>query len=341
MDESVHIESLTTQLEVPSTLVPVREGSPLADSLALLERFELPWHSPNLTINLPVMNVARGDGVGVLLDGEGGDELFGFSRYLLADYVRRGRIFSARRLASCMPAVGDDRRLQRAVVREFGVKGALPYSAHGLLRHVRGVEHYAPSWLEPGTARLFLEHDDAWSWKRLPGPRSWAYLAYLLTGWREALGHDGLRRRAEYVGLEAGHPLLDDLDLIELVLRFPPELLFDRRATRPLLRDAIQGLVPDDIRLRRDKPTLGSLFYESLQGRDWPAVMRLLGADEPEVGRFVSIPAVREVFLEAPEASRGVRWASTLWRLITLECWLRRERDPSFPGRFRAELAHD
>ena len=287
MDESVHIESLMGQLDVPSTLVPVREGSPLADSLGLLERFEVPWHSPNLTINLPVMNAARGDGVGILLDGEGGDELFGFSRYLIADYVRRGRIFSALRLASRMPAVGDDRRLQRAVVREFGVKGALPHSAHTFLRHVRGPGHYAPSWLRPRSARLYLEHDDSWSWKRLSGPRWWARLAYTLTGWREALGHDGLRRRAEYVGLEGGHPFPDDLDLIELVLRFPPELLFDRRATRPLLREAIRGLVPDDIRLRRDKPSLGSLFYESLQGRDWPMVMRLLGAGEPEVGAFV------------------------------------------------------
>jgi asparagine synthase (glutamine-hydrolysing) len=341
MDESVHIESLMSQLDVPSVLVPVREGSPVAASLGLLARFEVPWHSPNLTINLPVLNAAGSDGVDILLDGEGGDELFGFSRYLLADYVRRGRILSALRLASRMPAVGDDRRLQRAVVREFGVKGALPHSAHAFLRRIRGTDHYAPPWLEPGTAKLYLEHDDSWSWKRLSGPRWWAYLANLLTAWREALGHDGLRRRAEYVGLEGGHPFLDDLDLIELVLRFPPELLFDRRGTRPLLRQAIRGLVPDDIRLRRDKPTLGSLVYESLQGRDWAAVMRLLGAGEPEVGAFVSIPAMRRVFLDAPEASRGVRWASTLWHLVTLECWLRRERDPSFAERFRAELAND
>ena len=289
------------------------------------------------------MNVARSDGVGILLDGEGGDELFGFSRYLLADYVRRGRIFSALRLASRMPAVGDDRRLQRAVVREFGVKGALPHSAHAFLRHVRGTRSLrtvvapAPEREALSGARRLLELETAVR-AALVGAS-----AYTLTGWREVLGHDGLRRRAEYVGLEGGHPFLDDLDLIELVLRFPPELLFDRRATRPLLREAIRGLVPDDIRLRRDKPSLGSLFYESLQGRTGRRVMRLLGAGEPEVGAFVSIPAMRKVFLEAPEASRGVRWASTLWRLVMLECWLRREHDPSFrrafPRRARGALS--
>ena len=165
-------------------VVPVRGKAVRSPILWLSSRrFELPWHSPNLMINLPVMSVARGDGVGVLLDGEGGDELFGLSRYLLADLRPTGAhlLGPAARQLAC-PRSATNRRLQRAVVREFGVKGALPYSAHALpppcARHRATTRRRGSS---PGCARLYLEHDDAWSWKRLPGPRWWAYLAYLLT----------------------------------------------------------------------------------------------------------------------------------------------------------------
>ena len=59
--------------------------------------------------------------------------------------------------------------------------------------------------------------------------------------------------------------------------------------------------------------------------------MRLLGAGEPEVGGFVSIPAMRKVFLEAPEAEPGREvGVARSGASSTLECWLRRERDPSF-----------
>jgi asparagine synthase (glutamine-hydrolysing) len=142
------------------------------------------------------------------------------------------------------------------------------------------------------------------------------------------------------MGLEGGHPFLDDLDLIELALRIPPELLFAPDSTRPLQREAIRGLVPDRIRLRRDKSDLTSLFHDCLKGRDWPAVVRLLGTGEPEVGAFVSIPAMRTAFLESPEARRGAKWAYLLWRLATLECWLRQEQDHSFADRLHEELVH-
>ena len=52
----------------------------------------------------------------------------------------------------------------------------------------------------------------------------WAFLAELVTSWREQMGaSDYLRRARPLAGVEGRHPLLDDLGLVEHVLRLPPE----------------------------------------------------------------------------------------------------------------------
>jgi asparagine synthase (glutamine-hydrolysing) len=134
------------------------------------------------------------------------------------------------------------------------------------------------------------------------------------------------------VEVEGEHPFLDDLDLVELVLRLPPESAFDPRFDRPLLREAVAGLVPDDVRLRRGKSYFDALFQESLSGVDHDAIARLLGPGA-ETAALVDPARVREQLVEAPTERRGGRWAWTLWRLTMLECWLRSQSDPGFAER--------
>ena len=60
----------------------------LAPALEHIDRWSLPPVTPNLFVWRPVMARARELGVDVMLDGEGGDELFGFAPYLIADMLR-------------------------------------------------------------------------------------------------------------------------------------------------------------------------------------------------------------------------------------------------------------
>jgi asparagine synthetase B (glutamine-hydrolysing) len=273
-----------------------------------------------------------------MLDGEGGDELFGLSPYLLADRIRQGRLLSALQLARRMPsAQRPTTRLIRRRLRVFGLKGAMPPAAHLLMRRLRPGDHYAPAWLAPPLARAWLASEEsAFEWKRLPGPLWWSCLAHAVTrGIGSALTYEQSRRRAALAGLESRHPLVD-VDVIELVLRFAPELAFDPWLSRPLLRESMAGLLPDEVRLRPAKSSFDQLFHGLLAGGDLPVVRTLLDAGTAELRAFVDLRAVHaELLAGEPPTDRlwRQRWAIRVWRLLTAECWLRMQQDPAFPER--------
>jgi hypothetical protein len=281
-----------------------------------------------------VGSLAAEDGVGVLFDGEDGDGLFGAPPYLIADAVRKGRVPTALRLARQLAGMGErpPGRVVRWLVREYGLKGAAPRVAHGATRRIRRASHYAPPWFNEDTARNLLAVDESWEWKRVSGPRWWAHRVDQLTAWRERLGaHDYLRRKAALSGVPDGHPFLDDLDLVEFVLRLPPALAYDASLTRPLLRESMNGLLPDEVRLRPDKSTFNEFIEAVLDGPDRAPLERLL--EDAELRAYVDVGMVRDVFFSAPRDRRPLGWAGIVWRLATAECWLRTQADGAFPER--------
>ena len=335
-DEGRLIENLTKEIGLAGARVLFRGGSMLAPSLAFLRESEVPSSSPNLHFQQPLLRQAAGDGVEILLDGQGGDELFGCAPYLLADRLRHGNLAASVSLARSLPGAGrhPSGRVVSRLLREYALKGALPYGVHGLAPRIRGAERYAPPWLRAESARLHVERSGRWAWKQLGGPRWWAHLAYTLTIERERMGvYDFLRRKCALAGIEGAHPFLDDVELVALVLGLPPEPAFHPELDRPLLRDAMTGLVPDRVRLRREKSYFNELFVDGVSRTDRPAVERLLGTPDAEVNAYVRPEIVRARLLEAPPQRRGPAWAWALWRLATAECWLRFQSDPSFPGR--------
>lgn len=336
IDESALMDATVEQLRMPSTRIVVRAGSVLAGALSYIAYWQLPPTSPNLFFWDPLLERAAADGTRVMLDGEGGDELFGLSPYLLADRLRHGRVFSATQLARGWPPPFHAESARRVWirVRRFGLKGAMPPVAHLAMRRFRNLSHYTPPWLNQDLGRAWLESEDsALAWKRLEGPRWWRYLLFGVTrGIGPALVYEQSRRRAAVAGIDARHPLVDP-DVIELMLRLPPELAFDARFSRPLLREAVAGLLPEEVRTRPFKSNFDAMFHEALAGRDLPVVRRLLSDPRAALREYVDLEAIYRLWLadDPPRdaTSRGP-WAIRVWRMVTAECWLRAQQDPQF-----------
>ncbi|MGH2852758.1 MAG: asparagine synthetase B family protein [Solirubrobacteraceae bacterium] len=330
-DESELIETLSGTLALPGIRAEVRPGGLLASALESLAAWQMPLLGWGDFWTLALMRAAAAAGVRVMLDGDGGDELFGPRVYLLADRLRAGHPGQALALAYQLPGAISRPPLRQVaeVLRSLALAGALPYGPHNALR-TPFARREVPGWLRPRAASDLLESDDPLAWKRLEGPRWWAHAAHGVTqGIEEAGVFEHQRRRAALAGVEARHPLLD-LDLVQLGLRQPPRATLDPRFNRPVLRASMAGLLPDTVRLRAGKARFESLVVDCLSGPDWTAVRDLLSDRRSELGAYVKWEALREDLLDTDVRLRNdpFRWMWQVWRLSTAECWLRAQEHP-------------
>ena len=335
-DESGRIAHVRGALGLDWTEASFAGGSALAAGLEFIEQWELPSLSPNLFVWSPLLRRAAADGADVVLDGEGGDELFGCARYLLADRLRAGRPVGALRLARRLPGMGAHPRVrwQRRALAKYGLRAALPHRLHIALRCARG-RPVAPQWLTDRASRALAARDDAWGWRLRPGPLWHAQLAAQLTSGIAQQAADQLRRDAALGGVELRHPLRDP-ELIDLLLALPPELGFDPHVDRPLLRRALAGELPPALLWDDAKPAFNSVLTRALAGPDLPAVRALLADPHPLLAREVR--SEHAAALLEPSAGREPprAWALDVWRLASLELWLRHQDDP---GRAAGALA--
>ena len=325
LDESALIAKLRARLRLPGLDAEVGAGGLVASAREWAAECGVPQLGWSDGWTVPLLRAAAEDGARVVLGGDGGDELFGAQTALIADALRGLRPLEALALARELPGAGDrpPRREVAGVLWRLGVMDARPRwlaAAGPRLRPASGL----PPWLLPPTARLLRDSDDPLAWTRLSGPRWWAYAAHGLSrGIAERGVFEHQRLRGGLAGVDARHPLLD-LDLLELVLSLPPRLAFDRNLSRPLLREALAGSLPEDVRLRPGKAWFDELVIASLTGPDAPAVHELLVDSRPELGAYVRPAQVRELLERGPPPGAGrFAWMHAVWRLVSAECWLR------------------
>lgn len=326
VDESRLIDELRRNLELGGITAEVRAGGLLASALESIEEWQLPLRSWGDFWALPLLRAAAAAGVRVTLGGDGGDELFGARSLLLADRLRHGHPLQALALIRELPGAGED-PARRDIARIFAntaLAGALPYRLHGLIQRL-SAHRDVPPWMLRGIARKMLSADDPHAWKRMDGPRWWAEIAHGLTRSVEETGvFEHQRRRAASAGLDARHPLFD-LDLVQLCLRLPPIATFDRYRSRPVLRAAMAGLLPDSVRMRPGKALFDSLLLDCLAGADATPSRELLSDPRAEIRAFVDQRAMLNALFDAgsSESAHSFQWMWQVWRLLTAECWLR------------------
>ena len=333
VDESSHIDAVVEDLDLASVQATIEPVGAFALSVDYLERWSLPATGAGYLIEYPLLAEAAADGVTAVLDGQGGDELFAVSGFVLADLVAQGRLLYSARLTHLLPgARGRSRRQLFDAWRYYTQGGLIPYELHAALKRGRARRRGRSSWLTAASFELLVDTDHSLEWKRSrDAPRWWAHKAYLLTRARELVRiADYLRERATMAGLEAAPPLLD-VDLVEAALRIPPQIEFDPDLDRPLIRRATRGLIPDSVRLSVRKSNLAPFYFDVASRRDLPAMRAVLDAPNLRIGCFVDEQAVRNLAHTPASTSAPQSWAwqCDMWRLATVECWLRHLENPS------------
>jgi asparagine synthase (glutamine-hydrolysing) len=322
-DESELIEATARHAQLPLELIPFdSDSSMFAPAVEHIARWRLPPASPNLFLWRPVMARARELGVDLMLDGEGGDELFGLAMYLISDRLRAGRLRSAWSLAGGIPGIGlnPGRRIRLWVLRQYGLSPLLPTAVKDRRERRAGLAP-SDSLIPPADARALIDLHAANKEDRRDGPSWWRFQAETLIDMRDLLDMGGhFRREAEEEAIAWRHPLLFDLQLIEAALRLPPEAQFDPVRDRPLLRDALAGLIPEAVRTRNVKSHFTPLVLAGIRGDEVELIEPLRRTDAP-IRDYVRAAALDRKICVAPD-DRSMLSASPLWRVAIANRWL-------------------
>lgn len=312
-DESKYVRIVgactKTRQEMTSLSVP----SFLDDVTTFVEAQEEPVTglSPYAQFNL--MRLANKSGLKVLLDGQGGDEIFAGYHYYY------GFLFSE--LWQKMRWIRLARELWHYLLKNNSLLGAqlfafsrLPnFAQHATLRH------YLQPWINWDTYNKDL--------KRLSDPRF--TINSLETGLHLALTSTAIPhllrwedRNSMHFGIETRLPFLDQ-DLVDLARTLPLESKLAKGESKVIFKKALRKVVPPEIFARRDKIGFQASINEFIRN---PAIrsyfLNIVNSTSFRNRPYWRWKEVSKLF-EAHYQGR-INIGDTIWKWINLELWHRR-----------------
>jgi asparagine synthase (glutamine-hydrolysing) len=292
---------------------------------------------------LQCMQAARDGSCSTIMEGYLGDQ-FLWDRAHLSDLVRRLRWVAAwrefRALAASMndleprALLGD---LVRPFLRDLAPERALV--AYRVMRRWLGRDG-TPRWFSPRIRELAYQRSQQ---QRRPGltyASSHAQMCYALTcASHIATDIDLANKVGARYGVDVAYPFADR-DLIAYLMAIPGEVLAWQGTYKGLFREAMRGILPESIRLRRWKADLTQLENEAI-GTLSATALEQLGTDSMACTHgYLDAAALRPSLARQRERlSENSIWPGKhLYELLALEQWLR-----AFfaPGRTRREPALD
>lgn len=294
------------------------QAVPVAERLfecmpTILWHQEEPFAGTSVLAQWEVMQAAGRAGIKVLLDGQGADELFlGYPRYIgfrLADLARQGRWLSAIREWTAWQRVHG--RLPATAIAALA-RGLIP---GGLVQQMRAGVTGQTTWLDPAFARDHRQETPATGRLSLEQQR----LRSLTHDLPALLHYED--RNAMAFSIEARVPLLDHR-LVEWLLRLPPEWQIRNGMTKALLRDATNGILPEPVRLRRDKIGFATPQDRWLRQSLRHEIEATLRSESLQSRPYWRAPALRNLYRQYCDGHLGI--GPVVWRWVNLEWWLRR-----------------
>lgn len=272
-----------------------------------------PFVSTSMYAQYRVFRLIGENKVKVVLDGQGSDEMFaGYRPYLgtrIASLIRQGRINEARHLWNTLaqaPGCED--------LKYFVGQNLLPAALQDISRSMIGKE-VAPPWLNAAWFReqgVVLASNHAVHSHKLRDQLADS----LKTGLRALLRYED--RNSMAYSIESRVPFLTPA-LAEYVLSLPESYLISQDGvSKSVLREAMRGIVPDDVLDRKDKVAFVT------PERDWlvrlrPWVEQTLNS---ELARSLPIFDHAAMMREWEKVCSGAgRYNMWTWRWINLIRW--------------------
>ena len=314
-DERKYIELVIQQTGAEKNYVFSRGENLLKDLSKLIWHQEEPFGSSSIYAQWNVMRRAKERGVTVLLDGQGGDELL--AGYLPSFYPLLGQMVKQMALRRLIREFDAFRKCHRGMPNQFvlGIAAAIVpgWVKPFLQRYLNGRMGWADEGLRKRYSRYFPRPE-----KFKEDLNNYLYHIFRSMILPGLLHYED--RNSMAFSLETRLPFLD-YRLVEYIFSLPAGQKLKDGVTKVILRDAMKGKLPDEIRNRMDKMGFGTpedIWFRTVLRE---GVSEIIGSKSFAERGYFDVRKVRQAFENHCSGEVNIR--SLIWRWVNLELWLR------------------
>jgi asparagine synthase (glutamine-hydrolysing) len=272
---------------------------------------------------------ASQNGVKVMLDGVGGDNVIDYSPWLITTLLRRGHVKNAIREAKQYGTFYDgDYFPFRSVMRSALIGAFVPQFLKRLRRKLRGDSSLRQTIADSFINLQFSEEQNLlYHLKELYQSRSvteysnpsaiWAmglqqpYIPVALERYNDVSSSHGIEAR----------PVYFDRELIEFCLSLPINQHIRGGWTKYILRKALEGILPDSVCWRRGKASLSHEFGKARYLLEKPWIIQQIDEGQHLIEPYVETIRFNETILK-PFINYGNISYGEIWTIATLVSYL-------------------
>lgn len=314
IDESQYVDEVILSTGYKSNRITPDVGTLLAELPDLVWTQEEPFESLSVYGQYKVMQLAHDNNIKVLLDGQGGDEIFAgyrdhFASFLI-ELLGRGKWFEFAKALRCSKESKFVLLSRLVSTVAFGFDATRRFATSIVVkrkRHLRGQSYPTDSFSRKFGLSSALVYDIDYA--TLP-----KYLRY----------ED---KNSMRWSTESRVPFLSH-SLVEASVSLPSHHLISDCTTKSIFRKALVGVVPQGILDRKDKvgfATPDSTWFVQDDFRNY--LNRIVESPEFRSRKYWNPEIVRKMVNADPSAIKESCY--DIWRMICTELWLRCFIDPS------------
>jgi asparagine synthase (glutamine-hydrolysing) len=304
-----------------------------ADCLSPLEDMQrVFWHEdevvmgPNLYLHWHIYRAAERYGVRVLLDGIDGDSTVSHGVGYLAELASQGRWISLVKEGMELSRITNRRLSPWKIIWEYGCRPVIPQKYKWIWRRMRGRAQFrelSNSIVNPAFAkrvdlterrRALLEKQASSAvtarqehWQGLNS----GLLPYVL---------EMADKAACAFSIDPRYPFCDRR-LVEFCLAIPASQKLRNGWTRMIMRRAMAGILPNEVRWRAGKANLSPNFQLRLLHAHKELLERVIMKDPSVIAEYVDVPSLQKVYSRYL-SQQGADDALVVYGAVTLAGWL-------------------
>lgn len=306
-DEGVYVDAILEQY-------PLHHQKISAGSLDYSKKYALKnlyAMSPNWPItltsamSLPMLEKMKSDGKKVVITGQGGDHLFTGTPYVWYDLFRRFKFLTLYKELTLYPKPW-------AKVKSYIIRPIIGEKSTTYIKKLLGKKEENP---------FLQKSSDIKDLSEVVGVKNPAHKNDLdmVTMVANSTVLDGnlFHCAEEHFDIEFRHPFFDK-ELVEFALSLPPYMKYKHHTIKWIWRKAMDGILPDKIRDRKDKAEFSEVIIQQIDAIDLDSLLK-----DPYIVKLGLIEQSLIDTYRKEYEEKTSRYIIFLWTIINVEYWYR------------------